>query len=1166
MKIRLFLGALFFCVWSSHAQLYNNPDGSPGQYLNLTPNSPQATELVRHGNVPVNLSTGQLNYSVPLYTISANGFSWPINLSYNYSGLKAEERPSASGLGWSLISGGVVTREVRGLPDEHPKGYYSATSRHIVDDYVNNGNMSWYTVKNIKEGLHDVEPDKYNVNAGGLSFSFKVKKTSSGTYEAVPLTSVNYKIDFSFSEIRVIDDNGIEYVFNQKEEHKPLNLPSNIYVPDWSDSWTVSWFLSEIILKDYDEVNLKNASHNKIQFEYQTHEYRSRSFFASSYLNSNEIVLTDGTILLPQQSYNDGYSETDIRQPALKRIVFGQGEVVFGLNPTNGYPHYQSAQVKNMANESILNYNFNYGGTRRLLESISKNGESYYSFDYYNTENIIGFSDNNTTVITAQDSWGYYNGQTDNEYVINNPQSSYRANKHPYFDYTVAGALKTITYPSKGTTTIKYEQNKVKKAFTDVNVVAPEMQHKYRLQAGNINTYNAEKTETKTVTLNHHAFAIIEINEKTFNTGDKIAASFKRIDGPNCINSCSSPYVIGDFENQAVKSREFCNEQVFPSICPYYNPDFYFNYGGDAGQVDENGIAYYTKTTSTQGVVKIPAGTYEMKVLVKGNAEVDINFYFTEIKSDYLNVNSGGIRVSETIDSDGRGLAPDDITVYDYNDESGLSRGMKFHQEYQFTYLPARHHYLIGQLSASCPYAEYNTKRLTYHTMNPVNTNSGLPIFYPEVKVYKNPKVYYNPQASDYACMDLDTETNEDGTNIYTLLFEDDEMLGKIIFPEFGYTIKRFKTPEVFAGALSYPFVPVGSEKTGNVLLENSIYGIEEFKNDSYLGAKTINEYMILNLSSNTINQIPTGIKVSDKIHITGSCEMVLEDSDLEDVYYMEIYREHDVSFLPTTSTSTNYSTTGEVLQTVVSQTVYNDKHYVDYTLATDSNGAEIKTQHTYPFSDDAPYNATLLIDKNKLANPIQTTGYKNNVVIGSQKTTYGNAHANYPYVHKVYIAKEDKNLNNDLSDDFREVVEYLGYDKAGNPTEIEQKDGTRVVYLWGYNYTHPVAKIEHATLADVLAVVSGQSGEGLSISLDYDSLQTAGHDTLIEVCNTLRTSLPNTMVTSFTYKPLVGMISQTDPRGRTSTYEYDNQNRLKLIKDHEGNVLEQNEYHFRTE
>jgi YD repeat-containing protein len=53
-------------------------------------------------------------------------------------------------------------------------------------------------------------------------------------------------------------------------------------------------------------------------------------------------------------------------------------------------------------------------------------------------------------------------------------------------------------------------------------------------------------------------------------------------------------------------------------------------------------------------------------------------------------------------------------------------------------------------------------------------------------------------------------------------------------------------------------------------------------------------------------------------------------------------------------------------------------------------------------------------------------------------------------------------------------------------------------------------------------------------------------------------------LVTTIKHIPLVGVSEITDPKGDKVTYEYDNFNRLKTVKDKEGNLVSENQYHYR--
>lgn len=90
---------------------------------------------------------------------------------------------------------------------------------------------------------------------------------------------------------------------------------------------------------------------------------------------------------------------------------------------------------------------------------------------------------------------------------------------------------------------------------------------------------------------------------------------------------------------------------------------------------------------------------------------------------------------------------------------------------------------------------------------------------------------------------------------------------------------------------------------------------------------------------------------------------------------------------------------------------------------------------------------------------------------------------------------------------------------------------------IWGYNYNYPVAKIIGKGYNDAVA----QSGINMGV------VNNPSSEALLRTeLNKLRL-LSGAMVNTYTYRPLVGVSSEADPRGRLNYYEYDNLNRLTL-------------------
>ncbi len=135
--------------------------------------------------------------------------------------------------------------------------------------------------------------------------------------------------------------------------------------------------------------------------------------------------------------------------------------------------------------------------------------------------------------------------------------------------------------------------------------------------------------------------------------------------------------------------------------------------------------------------------------------------------------------------------------------------------------------------------------------------------------------------------------------------------------------------------------------------------------------------------------------------------------------------------------------------------------------------------------------------------------------------------------------------------------LRFLSYDRFGNPVEIKKQEAPLTVYLWGYGGQYPIAKIENASYAEVLGIL----GQAAITSLEALNVSESTINTHIQ---NLRNTLTKSQVTTYTYSPLTGMKSMTDPRGQTEYYEYDGFQRLKEVLDFDRNVLTDYQYNYK--
>ena len=180
---------------------------------------------------------------------------------------------------------------------------------------------------------------------------------------------------------------------------------------------------------------------------------------------------------------------------------------------------------------------------------------------------------------------------------------------------------------------------------------------------------------------------------------------------------------------------------------------------------------------------------------------------------------------------------------------------------------------------------------------------------------------------------------------------------------------------------------------------------------------------------------------------------------------------------------------------------------------------------------------------------PIQTSVEKSGNLITKNRTNY------HIFSEGLLPKSEEKAFGNES---LKEELFYDKYDIKGNIQQIHTIDDITTTVLYGYDYAYPIAKIENASYNEVLA----------ELGVTYEDLQSKTSPELAIIFNTLRNSLAfkDALITNYTYIPLTGMNKQTDPNGKTTSYEYDDFNRLKLIKDQDGNIIKTFEYNYKQD
>jgi YD repeat-containing protein len=270
-------------------------------------------------------------------------------------------------------------------------------------------------------------------------------------------------------------------------------------------------------------------------------------------------------------------------------------------------------------------------------------------------------------------------------------------------------------------------------------------------------------------------------------------------------------------------------------------------------------------------------------------------------------------------------------------------------------------------------------------------------------------------------------------------------------------------------------------------------------------------------------------------------------------------YGSMGIFWTPSSKVETSFSPAGNITDSIIyTYANYNNYYYLKSESGFSSNGTTKLRSYKYACNNNSDFRFGLnsyeqtmkstLLNKNffqplEVIDSIKNTGGSYSLLQGSKYIfgKYNNDSLIHLNTFRIFNAATDSS-----------EIRFSAYDNNGNLQEQYKTNDIKEVYVWGYNYSYPVAKVTGSNLASVLS------------PLDMSVINNPSSDAALRTeLNKIRTNLLGSMaqVTIYTYSPLYGMTSMTDANGKTTYYEYDAFGRLKLIRDHDNRIVKKIEY-----
>lgn len=528
-------------------------DASAQSVLQYDAISPNVGSLLRVENMPVNLYTGRPNICIPLHTIALKNYSYDIQLMYNAEGNKPDMPVGNVGLGWS-VTGGQITRIANGVWDE----VYTFTQyldRTEKQTWNQESNLRPYydDVDNGTDENFEKEPDldEFIINIGQINASFymyrnregeivtkiasqnnvyfEVKDVKIGSFPEIPFAEDALYVSWMdktyypkisivprpvmFKEITIVDSDGVTYIFGGDVQSIDFSCeyfqdPTygedyNIYGDrknNWGQSWEdyhsclyaipSAWHIKKIILPNEKESIDFHYSNGNVNIMERLDLHKSSAFGMYGPVESNTVSYVEIPITVDPEYYLLRNKTYDIVYPSsLTGIYASNGDFVEFVsskrNDLKTYGRYERKplflrdnyggliseiaknkcyslkldKIKTGTGRTVDFYYTDENARRLTLDSLKIDRNEAYKFQY-NPQRLPDYS------TTLTDNWGYYNGKNYNTQSWSVPFGSLYAIRQPDSTYVKAEILEKMIYPTGGEAQFQYELHSYSKIAT----------------------------------------------------------------------------------------------------------------------------------------------------------------------------------------------------------------------------------------------------------------------------------------------------------------------------------------------------------------------------------------------------------------------------------------------------------------------------------------------------------------------------------------------------------------------------------------------------------------------------------------------------------------------------------------------------------------------------